>query len=941
MKPEFSEAEKMTCTLKNSSGMRFEFSNADFDLEELANIETETEVNSIVLSPQEKSVDSITILTTDIILVDTDGSQFGDEDVTQRIFITTSNKGYFELRFHSKNEHDVFIDFLQSSMSQSGTYVRKEGEFLDSGTMKKTEKIESFSEKLVREMQVFASLIDEYSHQLKDCCSSFVDSKIAPTSSKNVTDKDNLEDSLDDEDKTVENSLDDEDEHVEDFLDEQDSIDFALIEKRFKHSKRDSLKRIQSINMLQDKKNMRNSVKDRRRSMNSHTRAGNEPSKHEAIKSALPEDAGDEWGIIEKIFSAANVEGDGTLDCDEIMFLIRNVSGPSGIRDEFFKEKISGLNEITKEDLHTILFKRKKRSTVLEKLPIFILMWFLPFLCFMSTRIPLIFLALEITKTRGGSYWQVGIILGTYQACLGIANLTIATLGGKDPFKRLEIPMLLTGLFGWLFSLAHSNSSSVWSLFALCSIGFSETTVNLQRSLILEIQQDSPANIIDQNIVASWLRYQYGAVSAGCAAGYVLGGLVYTYFGFTGTCWLGTLCQISQLIGTFIYLSIAKDKKRVIQEVDLNMNDIIRSMLFQLHAKNIITNNTYRGAPSNSTLEYELNAATKMAEKDHILQCSLRSLFKTFFSGEGENSSFTENEFLTYFAPRVWLSVFGSAQQRNVTVVWPYMKVIVFTQFIMVLCIGTFQSTVLLSYNERFDFGASITSIVGILLGVGEVFAMLIILANKQLSSMANKISNGETKKGFQVLQVLLSRPLHVPFILFILSIATMGFTIPFYPTAIFCQLLMNSFDNLSVSLLSELIGTSLPSDKFKYYQGIGQWLRRLGNMATGILGPILFEVNQSLPFLIFGFIVFFWALILWYVMLLHAQNIQNSAKNEKSTHSKNCSPFKPFMETSKTPWHVLEQQYFVRNRFEIERELKTNKSKQLEKAKEEGIQIV
>jgi len=197
------------------------------------------------------------------------------------------------------------------------------------------------------------------------------------------------------------------------------------------------------------------------------------------------------------------------------------------------------------------------------------------------------------------------------------------------------------------------------------------------------------------------------------------------------------------------------------------------------------------------------------------------------------------------------------------------------------------------------------------------------------------------------ILSAILARPLHVPFILFVLGIASMGFSINNLFAAIFFQMIMSSLNDLSVTLLNELIGTSLPANEFKYYQGLGQWLRRLGNMVTGVSGPILFDIYKPLPFILFGALVFTWALVLWRLMYVHANNCElsntncneeynkrtRSLRNTRNVRGGNFEPikglFRPFLATIIFPWHVLEQKYYAENKDDIEEKL--NKSKKLQ----------
>jgi len=114
---------------------------------------------------------------------------------------------------------------------------------------------------------------------------------------------------------------------------------------------------------------------------------------------------------------------------------------------------------------------------------------------------------------------------------------------------------------------------------------------------------------------------------------------------------------------------------------------------------------------------------------------------------------------------------------------------------------------------------------------------------------------------------ILTSRPLHVPLILMLLGALSCGFASSALVPAIICQLVFSSINDLSVSVLNELTGTSAPRSRFRALQASGQTLRRLGNLLTSFTGPLLFAVVFYAPFLLFGVIVLMWSCLLWSIL--------------------------------------------------------------------------
>ena len=84
---------------------------------------------------------------------------------------------------------------------------------------------------------------------------------------------------------------------------------------------------------------------------------------------------------------------------------------------------------------------------------------------------------------------------------------------------------------------------------------------------------------------------------------------------------------------------------------------------------------------------------------------------------------------------------------------------------------------------------------------------------------------------------------------------------------------------------------------------------------------------------------MFVWAIMLWYLMYKHADRMQQSSKYSSKMEKEgkdmlmSCleqsdvlKPFVPFVETSCTPWHILEQRYYQMNKERLEEELDSQK---------------
>ena len=113
-------------------------------------------------------------------------------------------------------------------------------------------------------------------------------------------------------------------------------------------------------------------------------------------------DGGDEWLMIDKIFSSVGVGKNESMEVDEFISLIGTMQSGSEILSTLADNlRASGEERLSRSQLHKILFQRKPRSGCFEHFPLFILTVYLPFLYSISTRIPFIFVALEVTQGRG------------------------------------------------------------------------------------------------------------------------------------------------------------------------------------------------------------------------------------------------------------------------------------------------------------------------------------------------------------------------------------------------------------------------------------------------------------------------------------------------------------------------------------------------------------
>jgi len=695
------------------------------------------------------------------------------------------------------------------------------------------------------------------------------------------------------------------------------------------------------------------------------------------------------FALIDTLFNHIDTSRCGTIWKQDIIDSLKRINDKELI--ETVRELFEDDEKITKTSFYEVLFESKE-LTYSGQFLLFILIWILPIFYSASTRLPFISVALEITDARNGELWQVGAVLGVYQTCRSLANFIISRFGGSNPIYSMHLPMLTVALFAWLYSAVSTqnlsdDNGSVWKLLVLGGVGMGEVVVTLQTALIHETRNEYPSKIAEPQTLLKRLRMQYAAISTGSFLAYVIGGLLFNHLGFESICYLGVSCQVMQIFFTIVYFMISN--KSDVGKNSSSGSNLLKSIVYRFQAFEVLQEKASNAFEGDLLLEEKgIADALSYSKKNRILQHSLKQLYNAFFNDrnkvhnhqdtnsrpklrqrkstyhaksfinifdsftatEGDvsfvsdveqldmakvimrlfdydqNGKINEQEFVSYLAPRVFRSFYGSLHDNSVQVVWPYMKIIVLTQAVMALCIGTFLSTSLLLYTQKFG---KHTSIIGLIFGTGEGLGALVLYLSGMLKKRSIDVKANESKVAF--FNILISRPLNIPIALLILSSATMGFSCNNFGLAVIFHMVMSIFNDLSVSFINELLATSLPADKFMYYQGLGQWLRRLGNMLTAFTGPVLLSIYIDLPFLLFGGIVFFWALLVWFFLYRHAkkitqnENLKSVIEGDDAFRSKS-GPVSVFLPTLIKPWNSLESLYYVSHKEEINKKYSSDK---------------
>ena len=222
----------------------------------------------------------------------------------------------------------------------------------------------------------------------------------------------------------------------------------------------------------------------------------------------------EEKGELRFIFDCMDTDGGGTLEWEELAAALESfgeMPSATHLRDSRKKAPSADTTVDGESDAVTfaqfvqVMIATRKRTCV-GKVSIFLLLFVLPTLYSMSTRLPFIFLALEVTRPfnttadpsagapggygRGGTLLQVSLLLGGYQTCRALANGIIGASSVTDPFRTFFLPQATLAACGWLVSALLEHGGSPWYLFIFCLVGLSETIVTIQVAALKETRND-------------------------------------------------------------------------------------------------------------------------------------------------------------------------------------------------------------------------------------------------------------------------------------------------------------------------------------------------------------------------------------------------------------------------------------------------------------------
>ena len=542
-------------------------------------------------------------------------------------------------------------------------------------------------------------------------------------------------------------------------------------------------------------------------------------------------------------------------------------------------------------------------------------------------------------------------MLGSYQACRATANTVISLFGSKAGPGILYPILVACGLGGWILA-SQLADAGVWGMLAFMAVGFSEVVVPLQVGLLAETRADSSLGLPMFGLVMERLRAQYAAVAGGAFVAFIASGWVYNELGFEAVCYLGAAVNALQLVLGVVYLMFREKGHRV----EGTSGSMLRKLVYKVTAIDVLAERIAAKPGAVILLDKaQMAAARHNALKNSEMQGAMKELFNDLAADDGvihvkqleqlvlsglvvagpaqsqvEDSDLhqqklgamsssdiatkmlwfldrngdgqcSKQEFLAYVLPQVQHTLNPKSSDR--APIFKYAYFVVVTQAVMAMCIGTFLSTAVLQYGE---LGVGVGA-AGMLLAVGEGLGMvaLIVTNNKCSASIAKSWAEGgwDRKPLKTLVGTVFSRPFHCVPALAFAGVATAAFGSRILAVALVGQMVLSTLNDFVVSLLNEVTAGAVRNRAdYLRMQSTGQWLRRCGNILTGVTGPIFFGVRTWLPWLVYGGAVFLWSMILWYMFYDHARVI---AEEDGGEDPFTC--FRPFLKKS---WFTYEVEY-------------------------------
>jgi MFS family permease len=575
-------------------------------------------------------------------------------------------------------------------------------------------------------------------------------------------------------------------------------------------------------------------------------------------------------------------------------------------------------------------------SRPLQRLRVFLLTVALPFFYGAATRVPLIYIGVEARFKYMLPWWEVGLVIASYQLSRAAVNSIIPVIGNITG----HVIGVCLGIIGYLLhAIIKNNLPLFWVSIAM--VGFSEVIICMQSYVKVEVSDYGNLRLRE------YLRMQYACNVAGTAIGFTLAAALYNTNGVSAAAYFGCGLEVAELLSLFGYLSLcrwwpsseineafvvsspvlgvtlppdeagtvekeeggsapaqAQPEGTLISPFDVENTTTFSKGTVSKHVSKLSSfNKPVFDKHTVSLPENELSAAETMAFLEGMnIEPSIKMAFRSrnaivplqsLCSYEVEHRlepHFTQksDRFATRLMSIVESGDFKNAAETATTAAasapsennrppW-IVYLIVVTFAVQALMIGVILSTAPILfydiYKLKFVF-------VGLILGIGEF------LGCATLFLLVPTVHQQKIRKYFR-------GPMNLLVVVGILGLLALLYGIKHLAAAIVATLLIMALNDFGTSLAAEFQGGVVHSDFYTQVNALANTCRRIGNTVTAVLGPILFGVSYWCPFVVFGVLTLVWMVIM--AVAFHIRANQVIATHYTNTNTSSPPSFSPLV---------------------------------------------
>jgi hypothetical protein len=451
-------------------------------------------------------------------------------------------------------------------------------------------------------------------------------------------------------------------------------------------------------------------------------------------------------------------------------------------------------------------------------------------------------------------WWKIGLVIATYQVARALANLLIPFVG----IVRYHVLGVIFGIAGY--------SIHAISRFAVPLIGLSEVITCMQHYVKIDY---SDMGLL---VLRERLRLQYAFNVAGTAFGFLVTAMLYSFISVHAAAGYGIGLEAAELLCTFSYLYLAR---YVPESHPSNAYKPKTEMLEDKGHGTPLQLNKRQNRPALSSLRQqvtfkELNEAdvqmdiklNGMDEDETRMALASIASCEVNFPGIMRKGSALGR--MLSQVPKERDDHSSSHKTKTVTPWINYLIAITFA--IQALMIGSILSTgPILIY---LIYGLPLQN-------VGYIFAGGETIGTVALMFLVSSENQKAVRKFFP-------GPFNMIIIIGSLGALALLLAVNDIRLTIAALTIIMGLNDFGTSLTAEAQGATVAAEDYARINMLGNVARRMGNMVTAVLGPIMFGTVYYLPFIVFGVLTIIWIGVMAFAF--HVRGSQIAKKLNKGS---------------------------------------------------------